>query len=288
MIFLLLSILFSTLLVVIFKLFDKYRIHTFQAIVFNYITAACLGFSFTEFDISISEITHRNWFLNALLIGILFISLFYVIALTTQQISVSVASIANKMSVIIPVCASFYLYNDAITISKIIGIVLALIGVFLSSVKDNQNNINLKAYLWPILLFFGSGFLDSYMKYTQHYYLSNDDTIYFIPVLFSIAAITGFFILFWQIALRPSIFNWRSIPSGIILGICNYASIYFLLKSLQIPKMESSVLFSLNNVGIVIASAFVSHYVFKNYLSKKNWIGVILSIIAIILIMINV
>lgn len=288
MLYLILSILFSTLLVVIFKLFDKYRIHTFQAIVFNYLTAATLGFSLTELDISVDELTHRYWFPNAVLIGILFISLFYVIALTAQRISVSVASVANKMSVVIPVGAAFYLYNDTPTWSKITGIFLALIGVVLASLQKEEHKFSLQSYFWPILLFIGSGFLDTYMKYTQHYYLSDADTVYFIPVLFSIAAFAGFCVLFWQLALYPSKFQWKSFPAGLILGICNYASIYYLLKALQIPNMESSVLFSLNNVGIVTASAFVSHFVFKNYLSRSNWIGVLLSLFAIILIMMNI
>ncbi len=288
MLYLLLSILFSTLLVVIFKLFDRYRIQTFQAIVFNYITASVLGFSLTGLDISVNELTHRYWFPNAVLIGVLFISLFYVIALTAQQISVSVASVANKMSVVIPVSAAFYLYNDTPGFTKITGIILALIGVVLASIKKEESKFSLHAYFWPILLFIGSGFLDTYMKYTQHYYLSDTDTIYFIPVLFSIAAFTGIIILFWQLALNPSKFQWKSFPAGIILGLCNYASIYFLLKSLQIPNMQSSVLFSLNNVGIVITSAFISHFVFKNYLSRKNWIGIALSVMAIILIMMSV
>lgn len=288
MFYLLLSILFSTLLVVIFKLFDKYRIHTFQAIVFNYLTAATLGFTLMGLDISVDELTHRYWFPNAVLIGILFISLFYVIALTAQRISVSVASVANKMSVVIPVGAAFYLYSDTPTWSKIAGIILALLGVVLASFKKEDSKFSLRAYFWPILLFLGSGFLDTYMKYTQHYYLTDTDTVYFIPVLFSIAAFTGFCVLFWQLALNPSKFQWKSYPAGLILGICNYASIYNLLKALQIPNMESSVLFSLNNVGIVTASAFVSHFVFKNYLSRNNWIGVILSLFSIILIMMNI
>jgi drug/metabolite transporter (DMT)-like permease len=288
MFYLLLSILFSTLLVVIFKLFDKYKIQTFQAIVFNYITAAALGFSLTDLAISVNELTHRYWFPNAVLIGILFISLFYVIAITAQQISVSVASIANKMSVVIPVSAAFYLYSDTPEWTKITGIILALIGVVLASIKKEEKHFSLRTYFWPILLFIGSGFLDTFMKYTQHYYLTDADTIYFIPVLFSIAAFTGIIILFWQLALKPSKFEWKCFPAGVVLGACNYASIFFLLKSLQIPNMESSVLFSLNNVGIVIASAFISHFVFKNTLSKKNWFGVALSAIAIILIMMNI
>lgn len=288
MFYLLLSILFSTLLVVIFKLFERLQVQTFQAIVFNYITASALGFSLTEMNISINELTHRYWFPNAVLIGILFISLFYIIALTAQQISISVASIANKMSVVIPVSAAFYLYSDTPSFIKITGIILALIGVILASLKKEESTYNIQAYLWPILLFIGSGFLDTYMKYTQHYYLTDADTIYFIPVLFSIAAFTGIIILFWQLALKPSKFQWKSIPAGIILGLCNYASIYFLLKSLQIPNMESSIIFSLNNVGIVITSAFVSHFIFKNYLSKNNWLGIALSVMAIISIMMSV
>ena len=46
MITLLLAILGATVILVIFRLFPRFKIDSFQAIVFNYYGAAILGFSF--------------------------------------------------------------------------------------------------------------------------------------------------------------------------------------------------------------------------------------------------
>jgi len=43
MLYLLLSVLFSSAIFIVFKLFDTYKINTLQAIVFNYFTAFTIG-----------------------------------------------------------------------------------------------------------------------------------------------------------------------------------------------------------------------------------------------------
>ena len=75
MIYLILSIISTTCLVLIFKLFEKFKIDTFQAIVVNYIVAAGLGFLLDDSGIAIGSITSQSWFLNAVIIGLLFIPL---------------------------------------------------------------------------------------------------------------------------------------------------------------------------------------------------------------------
>ncbi|MEM6686489.1 MAG: EamA/RhaT family transporter, partial [Bacteroidota bacterium] len=76
MIYLALSVLISSSLLVIFKLFDKYQVNTFQAIVVNYLAAFCCGFFFYRNGITISEITTRPWFTGAVILGFLFIAVF--------------------------------------------------------------------------------------------------------------------------------------------------------------------------------------------------------------------
>lgn len=72
--------------------------------------------------------------------------------------------------------------------------------------------------------------------------------------------------------------------AGIVLGIPNYYSIFFLIKALQNKNFESSELFTFNNVGVVILSTVVGVVLFKERLSKKNLIGVALAIIGIVLV----
>ena len=133
-----------------------------------------------------------------------------------------------------------------------------------------------------IIVFISSGVLDSVIKYTQQYYLPEDETILFLPVVFSVAFICGLIVLFFS--RKKETFHPKNILWGFILGIPNYASIYFLFKTLEIKGFESSVIFPMNNMGIVAASSIFSFLLFKEHFTKLNWIGIALSIIAITLI----
>ena len=74
MIYLLLSILFSSGLFVIFKFFEIYKIDVLKAIVVNYVIAFILGFLFSESNFSILEVPKQPWFLGSIFLGILFIA----------------------------------------------------------------------------------------------------------------------------------------------------------------------------------------------------------------------
>ena len=68
-----------------------------------------------------------------------------------------------------------------------------------------------------------------------------------------------------------------------LLGLVNYCSIYFLLKALKIEGLESSSLFTINNVGIVTLTTLMGITFFKEHISKLNWIGIALALIGITL-----
>ena len=164
MIYLLLSILSSTIIFILFKLFDRYKINTLQAIVTNYIVACFLGLSLNSNPFSIEAIINSEWFYGALSLGFLFILVFNVMALTAQRNGLSVASVATKMSVVIPVVFGIYAYNESTNIQKLLGILLALIAVVLVSVKS-KSNVRLKSnLLLPIIVFLGSGIIDTSIK----------------------------------------------------------------------------------------------------------------------------
>ncbi len=280
MYFLLLSILSSTLLLIIFKLFEYFKIKTFQAIVANYATAAIFGFSLSN-NFSVSAIANSSWLTLIIILGVLFISLFYLMALTAQKSGVSVSSVANKMSVIIPVIFSFFLYHERLGITKISGILLALVGVFLVSFKDTKNKFNNRYFYLAILLFFGSGLLDTLIKYAQQLYQGGDNFNLFVPTIFAVAGILGLFIILYRMFFLDEKPHIKSLFGGFVLGLCNYASIYYLVKTLDIKTLESSVVFPLNNIGVVLCSSLASFLFFKEKMSRKNWIGILLSVIAI-------
>ncbi|MGK0307380.1 MAG: putative membrane protein [Urechidicola sp.] len=283
MIFLLLSILFSTGLFVIFKYFGIYKIDVLKAIFVNYIVAFSMGFFFAERQIPISEIYLQPWFSGALFLGALFVSIFFVMAMTAQKNGVSVTSIAGKMSVVVPVFFGIILYNESVTFLKIVGIIMALIAVYLSSVKEEKSEKN-GTLLLPILLFIGSGTIDTLLKYIQENYVADEDVSIFSGSLFGIAGVFAFLILVIKTIKKRASFGYKNIIAGIILGVPNYYSIIFLIKALQNKNFESSTLFTINNVAIVVVSTLVGLFFFKEKFSVKNKVGVAMAILGIILV----
>ena len=283
MIFLLLSILFSTGLFVIFKYFGIYKIDVLKAIFVNYIVAFSMGFFFAERQIPFSEIYLQPWFSGALFLGALFVSIFFVMAMTAQKNGVSVTSIAGKMSVVVPVVFGIILYNESVTFLKIVGIMMALIAVYLSSVKEEKSEKN-GTLLFPVLLFIGSGTIDTLLKYIQENYVAAEDVSIFSGSLFGIAGVFAFLILVIKTIKKRESFGYKNIIAGIILGVPNYYSIIFLIKALQNKDFESSTLFTINNVAIVVVSTLVGLFFFKEKFSIKNKIGVAMAILGIIIV----
>ena len=284
MIYLLLSVVFSTSLFVIFKYFDIYRIDTLKAIVVNYIVALTLGFTLAESTISIAGIINQPWVFGALALGLLFVSIFFVMALTAQQNGVSVVSVAGKMSVVVPILFGVYLYDESLGVFKIIGILIALLAVYLASVKEDAKKHEKAGLLLPIILFLGSGTIDTTLKYVQNMYVSENDVEIFSGSLFTFAAFFGILILLVKTIKKPEPFGLRNVVAGIVLGVPNYYSIVFLIKALQTKGFESSTLFTINNVSIVIVSTLVGFLVFREKFSLKNKIGILLAVVGIVLV----
>ncbi|MFV0247820.1 MAG: EamA family transporter [Tenacibaculum sp.] len=286
MINLLLSILFTSLLFAIFKYFKLYKINTLHAIVVNYFTAFALGNATAGSFYQLNQLTEQTWFYGAVLLGLLFISVFQIMAATAQKNGVSVASVAGKMSVVIPVTFGIILYNEKISIFKIAGIIIALLAVYLSSVKDkkSKNQANL---LLPLLLFLGSGIIDTTLKYIEVNYVLENQVGFFSSSLFGLAASFGLLLLIVkQLALKQKI-ELKNLIAGIILGVPNYYSVFFLIKALQDKNFESSTMFTINNVAVVIISTLIGFLLFNEKFSKKNKIGIVLAIIGIAVVSIN-
>lgn len=282
MIYILLSIVFSSVLFVIFKLFGKFKVNSLQAIIFNYITACIVGFSVYGKPLSIMKLANFNWFYYSLGLGLVFISVFYVMAITTQKNGLSVVAVASKMSVVIPIMVGVFLYNESIGRLKVAGILIALISIYLVTV--NPNKIKGSTLLFPILVFVGSGFIDVSLKFLQTNFVKQSDVSVFSATLFGTAGLAGILIFLLQIFQGSFKFQFKSLIGGIILGVANYFSIYFLIRAIGYKGLESSTFFIINNVGILFVTALLGVILFREKLSQQNRLGILLAVIGIVLV----
>lgn len=288
MIYILLCILVNTGLILVFRLFPKFGIDSFQAIVANYFVAAFLGFQLAAQPFSVGFIMQQPWVFYAMILGLLFVSLFYLISVTTVVFGVSVASVANKMSIVIPVTLAVYLYHETLSIVQIIGIVLAMAAVVMVSVKKSDQHVKVAAqwhYLLPLILFLGCGSIDALINYLQITFagvqVSNE---YILSTAFMFAALGGAFSFVSLLIMKKMTWHTKSIITGLILGIPNFFSMFLIMKSLESKFLNASTFFPVNNMSIVVLGTIVSIIAFKEKLSKLNVMGIMLSVIAIVLI----
>ena len=284
MIFLILSIIVSTLFGISFKVIAVKNINGFQAIIVNYVIAGSLGFLTTKSSVTPLNVVHESFFPIAVFLGIVFISSLFVISETTAKQGISVAQVANRMSVVVPISIAILFYGDGISVSKIIGIVLAIMAVYLVSHKETQGKVTDKFWwLFPLIIFVCSGIIDSSINYAQRNLLNDLNFDAFLSTIFATAFIFGFIVLLYQLIIKKEKFQWQAIPAGMILGTINFGTMYFIISALNTNVLEPSVLFPINNLSILTISTVVSVIVFKEKLSSKNWIGIGLSLLAILI-----
>ena len=284
MIALALSILSSTLIFVVFKLYDVYKVQTLYAIVTNYVVACVTGFFLYNGTVEIGQLVNSSWFWGPAAMGVLFITIFNLMAKTAQVSGVSVASVATKMSLVIPVIFGIWLYNESLTWIQGVGIVLALVAVYLASLKEKHIVINRKDLLLPFLVFLGSGIIDTSIKYFEELHLTDAEVPIFSSMIFGCAALSGMVFIGIRSKSTPVKVNFKNVLGGIALGVPNYFSIYFLIKALRSDMLSSAAIFTLNNVAIVMFSTLLGILLFQERLSLKNWSGVALAILSIILV----
>lgn len=284
MIYLLLSIFFNAVLFVIVKLFAKFNIDALQALVVNYFVAFLVGLFFLDSSIVPTEIINEDWLKGSVLLGFVFISTFYATTLTSQRNGLSVASVASKMSVIIPITLGVILYNENLGFIKIIGILLALIAVYFTSKKETGEVQQANNLLFPILVFLGAGTIDASLKYLQTFHVPSNKIGLFSSVTFFCTFSVGILTILFLIFRGKIQFSGRNILGGIALGLPNYFSLYFLVKMLEAKAFESATLFTIHNIAIVIVSTFAGILFFKERISMRNALGIGLALFALFLV----
>lgn len=284
MIALLLSIVCSTYLVVAFRYFKLYRIDVMQGIVINYITCVATGIIVSGAVPSV-QLIREDWFPYAAFLGCMFFFIFNMMGFVAANIGITLTSVASKLSMAIPVTLAIYLYDQELTFVKILGLLLAIVAVYLTSVtpEEHRHALHTRGLLLALIIFIGSGINDSVVNYAFARLLTPGEFNLFNISIFAVAATAGCAALLYRGIIHHKRLEWKAVAGGILLGIPNFFSMYFLLKALNIPQWESSVIFPVNNMGIVVLTALCGWLLFREHLSRINLTGIIIALISIAL-----
>ncbi|MFT7156672.1 MAG: drug/metabolite transporter (DMT)-like permease [Parvicella sp.] len=280
---LLLTIALFNVLLICFKLFPKYRVDNLQALTVNYLTAGICGLIMYEGTITISGVLSANWLYHAIIIGILFIVVFNFFAQATQQVGLTVATIANKMSLLFPFIFSLIIYpSDVLTGYKVIGLILAIIGIVLTSINGGKLNFNKKYIGLVLIVFIGQGIADIVFTDCSRLPGAKEQTELIFVVLFFIAAIVGVLMIAIRSTNQKVQFSLKNIFWGIALGIPNYGTLYFMFRALNSSGLSATEVYPVISMGAVLSSAILGLFIFKEKLTKTNWIGILSALLGIL------
>jgi drug/metabolite transporter (DMT)-like permease len=267
-----------------FRSFNSFKINTLPAIITNYLVCVITGVFYTGTQTISSQInSNSSWLYAAALLGVIFVTTFYLMARTTQVRGVAVATVASKMSLAIPVIFSLFVFKigtNSIDNWNYIGIALAFIAIYMVTKKSNSvDSVGIKALGLPLLVFLMGGVIDTGLNYVNLNFLVPELESIFPIFIFGFAFSTGIIIAAIQ-KTKPRI---KDIVGGIYLGIPNYFSIYFQLKALSAYDNNGALVYPSLNIGIIIFSTLAAIIFYKEKLSKINWLGIFLSVLVIFL-----
>ena len=281
MIALLLSVLSSSLIFVIFKLFARFKIDTFQAIVVNYFMAFIIGVVLYGDTWNERIMQNTSWVPFVIICAFMFIGLFLIMGKSSQLNGVASTSVAVKMSMAVSLLLMIIGYGESINTLKITGIALAFIGVYLvSSTKGTRVS---SSHKWMLaVLFIASGGFDFLLNYIQNNHLTDLSPALFSAIGLGLAGTIGLALLLVQAVRGKVEFELKNIAGGIVLGIPNFFSIYLLLLSYKTTGWTDSTVLAITNVSVVLLSAMMGFVFFKEKATRMKLLGLLTAVLAIV------
>ena len=276
---LIIAVLCSVAVSVLLKVARKRNIVIQQAIAFNYIVALSLswfllkpdfkGLEFSEFIVQ-SENTPIF-----LALGILLPSVFIIMSKAVEFAGIVRSDAAQRLSLFLPILAAFLIFHEILSQSKVVGIVLAFIGLFcLLSKPNEQSVVDFRGVLGLVGVWFGYGIIDILFKQVAKSGGAFPTTLF---IAFSLAAC----IMFIYLLFKRTQWNVASFIGGIILGVLNFFNILFYIKAHQSFGANPTLVFAGMNIGVICLGTITGALIFKEKISKVNWLGIVFSLCAI-------
>lgn len=286
-----LAVVFTVSLYLIMRSFTKYGVNPLHAVIFNYYTCVAMGLALMpDRDQYFSADWTSTPTLLTLALGTMFIIVFVLIGFTTTKVGVTAASLAGNMSLVIPVLFGLFVFknnNKEFTFWNYTGLLLALTALAFSTLKKEDTDKAAKSgwvFFLPLLLFLGSGTNNTLINYISATFYKPEQSALFTALACTGAILVGTVFLIFKVLAANEKVSGRSILGGLILGIPNFLSFYFLLGALSDFGNSAAFVFPIYNVLSMLMSAFLAWVLFKETLQPLNKLGLVLAVLAIFLI----
>ena len=263
---------------VIFKITRKYNANPIQIIAFNYITAILLCYFTFSPDLTAVH-ADAPWNIYAA-VGVLLPIVFLFLFTSIKYMGIVKTDAAQRLSLFIPIIAAWLIFKEEFNSYKVIGLIIGFIALLFILRKQSTNDQN--KWIYPAAVFLGFGIVDILFKQIALYTALPYTTSLFI--VFDIALAVSLLVVVYDVVLKKVNLNSKNILFGALVGIFNFGNILFYLKAHKAFAENPSTVFAGMNMGVIVLGSLVGLLFFKEKLSKINFFGIALALIAIVFI----
>jgi drug/metabolite transporter (DMT)-like permease len=280
MIYLILSIICSVTVGVLLKLAKRYQISIIQAITWNYLFA--IGLSAFFFRPAMQDLVLSAIKPIHLTLGLLLPAIFVFLALSVQKTGLARTDIAQRLSLFISLTAAYFIFGENYSLLKYIGIAVGFLAIIFTLYRKSTIQVNYTNWLYPLLVFIGFGVIDVCFKLVSQQTAMPYTTSLFM--IFCIAFVCALSYIIYLSVVRKTKLELVNFVCGCVLGLFNFGNILFYMKAHRAMAEEPSTVFAAMNLGVIISGSLIGILLFKEKLSKLNYVGLALALLAIILI----
>jgi len=220
--------------------------------------------------------------------GILFIAGFWVFLLAIRLAGMGLAAGVMRLSVVIPVLASWTIWSEQPSTMQLVGLALGGLAFFLvarpakpAAGEADDKGAALRTVVVLGLLFLAGGAVDLLNK---TFSIGFSDTVpkpTFLLFVFGVAFLMGVGMMLVQGLQtgrwpRGAVLGW-----GVLVGVVNYASADVFLRAVDV--LPAPFVFPANNIAIVLGATLVGWVVWNERISRTNAVGLAMAAVALVL-----
>lgn len=279
--FLVLSSVCSLAIAHLLKLTEVKKLRTLNTLTVNYLVAFVFAFSVGGYSSGNMMLAVPSLYLVlfCITVGAFFISNFVVYGKSVHINGVGVTIAAMRLSLLIPVLVSVFIYTEYLNIPRVVGVLLVFGSLFLLIPRSKNLKIGKINASWLLLIIFVlSGFADVSLKiYQEEFSMTLNESMFMGMVFF------GAFLIGVTLCLLRAgpLIRKKEAMLGAVIGIPNLYSSIFLIYALD--GISGSIAYPIVNILNVLGGTFLGLLIWNDSVSLKQWIGIVTAIIAIIL-----
>lgn len=205
----------------------------------------------------------------------------YATALSAGNVSLTVLIV--NFSMVIVVLFSYFVYREPISPLRLIGIIVTLAAFFLCTDFRNTQRMNRKWLLFSLLAWLSTSSATIVQKMFAETEFNNENRA-FISCIYIIAASVAFLVyLVLNKSGHKKTFkvDRRAVLYAAMVGLS--LSVYQLLNTYAISVIDGTFLFPACSGGTIIFSALSGIVIFKDKLTKRQYLSLLAGVVAIIL-----